>query len=178
MKAWIQKYNKKYNANLTIRFIEKWGFYEDLGMSVEECFVIFNQAWADIDNLESIEQDIWQKTKMLSNLGTVDIVTSVYPEQAAKVKEWLDRQGVVRNKIVFTQDKTILEYDVFIDDSPSNIVKVVQNGKIGLLYNQPWNRQVDVQQDIFTGQGQIFRVYNLYDAIDMIRSLKKTNVLC
>ena len=35
--------------------------------------------------------------------------------------------------------KADLDYDVFIDDSPLNAVKFLENNKKVILYSQPWN---------------------------------------
>lgn len=177
MKSWVLKYNEKYGANITTRAVERWSFFEDFGLGVKDAFVIFEEAWSDIQKLEPLEQDIWQKTKMLSNIGQLDVVTNVNVNMAANIKKWLDKYGVVRNKLVFSEKKWELDYDVFIDDSPDNILKIIKNGKIALVYNQPWNRHID-DQGVYEGSGLVYRVYNLYHAIDMIKSLREANVLC
>ncbi len=169
MKSWVKNYNKsysdKYNKQISVRDIDKWAFYESWGMGKEECFDIFDQCWQDWEKLEPLEQDLWQKTKMLCNLGEVDIVTSVSERWLPEIECWLQCQGIHYNKLVHSDTKADLDYDVYIDDSQMNIERVVGAGKIALMLNQPWNREVLTTD-------KIIRVYNLYHAIDVIRELQ------
>lgn len=169
MKSWVKNYNKsysdKYNKQISVRDIDKWAFYESWGMGKEECFDIFDQCWQDWEKLEPLEQDLWQKTKMLCNLGEVDIVTSVSERWLPEISLWLQCQGIHYNKLVHSDTKADLDYDVYIDDSQMNIERVVGAGKIALMLNQPWNREVLTTD-------KIIRVYNLYHAIDVIRELQ------
>jgi len=169
MKSWVKNYNKgyskKYNKQISVRDIDKWAFYESWGMEKEECFDIFDQCWQDWEKLEPLEQDLWQKTKMLCNLGEVDIVTSVSERWLPEIECWLQCQGIHYNKLIHSDTKSDLDYDVYIDDSQMNIERVVGAGKIALMLNQPWNREVLTTD-------KIIRVYNLYHAIDVIRELQ------
>ena len=50
--------------------------------------------------------------------------------------------------------KADLDYDVFIDDSPLNALKFLQNNKKIILYSQPWN-------NIFL-ENQIHRIFKSF----------------
>ncbi len=152
--------------------IDQWGFYEPLGITIEECMEIFEEAWRDWNLLEPMEQDMWQKTHMLCNLGKTDIVTNARPSAEESIKKWLVEHNIEYNELIFSKEKWKLDYDVYIDDSPSNLQKVFDEGKVALIYNQPWNRHVEEFEISLNHNGRIQRVYNLYDAIDVIRSLK------
>lgn len=156
------KYNEKHNKNVTTRDIERWEFYQDFDLNIEECFSIFDEAWGDWTRLEPMEQDLYQKTKMLNNIGKVDIVTAIHEYQKKNIILWLCKHGVKYNKIVFSTKKEELDYTVFIDDSPNNAKNFLENNKLCLLYNQPWNRHV--KNTMYTT-----RIYNLYHAIDVLR---------
>ena len=62
--------------------------------------------------------------------------------------------------------KAHLDYDIFIDDSPIHALSVSREGKIALLYNQPWNRKVVTKENLI-------RVSNLDTVIEHIKNLKK-----
>ena len=53
--------------------------------------------------------------------------------------------------------KADLDYDVFIDDSPLNALKFLQNNKKVILYSQPWNQHII--------EKSIHRVSNLSEVI-------------
>jgi hypothetical protein len=58
--------------------------------------------------------------------------------------------------------KANLDYDVFIDDSPLNAIKFLENNKKVILYSQPWNRHIR--------NNKLFRISNLSEAIEIIKS--------
>ncbi len=167
MKRWVEifneKYSKKYSRMITIRDINEWAFFEDWGMDKDEAFEIFDQCWENWDKLEPLETDLWQKTKMLCNIGEVDIVTSVNPQWMPHIRSWLEKHGVHFNKVLHSKEKHKLDYDVYIDDSPQNIREMAEAGKWVLMINQPWNRGVKEE-------GKIVRCYNLYHVIDVLRN--------
>lgn len=162
MKSWVSKYNKKSPQKITIRDIDKWAFYEKFDMDLNEAFEIFDDTWSDYSKLEPMEHELNQKTKMLNNLGGLDVVTSVTEKHKKSLILWLSKHGITFDKIIFSNSKEELDYDYFIDDSPLNAQKFTDNKKNCLLYNQPWNR--NVVDNIY-----ITRVYSLYHAIDIIR---------
>ena len=53
--------------------------------------------------------------------------------------------------------KADLDYDVFIDDSPLNALKFLQNNKKVILYSQPWNQHIT--------ENNIYRISNLSEAV-------------
>ena len=174
MKSWVKRYNKRKDkhANISVRDIDKWAFYESWGMTKEECFDIFDECWGDWRKLEPLEPDQWQKTKMLCNLGEMDIVTAVTEKFLPNIESWAICKGLHYNKIIHSSNKTDLDYDIFIDDSPKNIQEIFDAHKLALMYNQPWNRNVEELQN---HKGGIIRIYNLYHAIDVIREYVKQN---
>ena len=58
--------------------------------------------------------------------------------------------------------KADLDYDVFIDDSPLNAIKFLENNKKMILYSQPWNHHIS--------NDKLFRISNLSEAIKIIES--------
>lgn len=174
MQSWVDKYNQKYYGDLTKdlithRDIDVWAFYKKMGMTLDECMDIFSMAWSDWKNLEPMERHLAQKTKMLSNLCSVDIVTAVRPENLPDVKNWLAFHKISYGELVHSNEKEKLDYDIYIDDSESNAMKMLTAGKLVLLYNQPWNR--NVPNTIFGEVSSINRVYNMYHAIDIVRNI-------
>ena len=57
--------------------------------------------------------------------------------------------------------KADLDYDVFIDDSPLNAIKFLENNKKMILYSQPWNQHIC--------NDKLFRISNLSEAIEIIK---------
>lgn len=174
MKRWVAVYNTKPNkhAEISTRDIDKWAFFENWGMNLEEAFGIFDECWRDWEKLEPLEPDQWQKTKMLCNLGEMDIVTAVTEKYLPNIETWARCKGLHYNKLIHSNSKQDLDYDIYIDDSPKNILEIFDAGKVALMYNQPWNRHVEELQN---HKGGIIRIYNLYHAIDVIREYVRQN---
>lgn len=61
--------------------------------------------------------------------------------------------------------KSALDFDVFIDDSPLNAKNIAATGKLVLLFDQPWNRDI-------RGEG-IVRINGFPEAIAAITKLSQ-----
>lgn len=180
MKSWVRICNGLNNnvKPLTMRDIDVYEFFNKWDMTLKECFEIFDIAWSEWEKLEPLEQDIGQKTHILCNLGKTDIVTNVTKKWQESIRMWLKCQGVEYSELVFSRDKWELNYDVYIDDAAHNAERIVEAGNICLLYNQPWNRHINTKDGYkYNNGGQIYRVYSLYHAIDVIKDLMKANDL-
>lgn len=181
MKRWVAVFNsqksQKYTngKDISLRDIDKWAFFEKWGMPVDEAFEVFGKAWSNYRMLEPMEQDLYQKTKMLNNLahGELDIVTTVLEEYIPNIEQWLSMQRVQYRNVVRSDKKYELDYDVFIDDSPKNVNEIFEAGKIVLMYNQPWNRHIKPSEYSSINEGELYMIYNLYHAVDVIRSLER-----
>ena len=95
----------------------------------------------------------------------MDIVTAREKSTNSFVKSWLNHHDISYDNYVSVIDgpmKADLDYDVFIDDSPLNAVKFLDNNKKVILYSQPWNQHVS--------ENKIHRISNLSEAITKIKS--------
>jgi hypothetical protein len=61
----------------------------------------------------------------------------------AHTARWLYEWGVPYDSLSFTRDKTILDGDVWVDDSPKNYDAVWNRANVCYLVSQPWNMSVD-----------------------------------
>ena len=81
------------------------------------------------------------------------------------VKNWLKHNDISYDNYVSVIDgpmKADLDYDVFIDDSPLNAVKFLENNKKVILYSQPWNKHIS--------NNELFRISKLSEAIEIIKN--------
>jgi uncharacterized HAD superfamily protein len=102
----------------------------------------------------------------LSNISDVDIVTAREESTHTYVKNWLSYQKITYNNYVGVLEgleKTKLDYDIFIDDSPINAKNMLDGGKSVILYTQPWNLKFD--------DSRAKRIFQLKDAIPIIKTL-------
>jgi 5'(3')-deoxyribonucleotidase len=54
---------------------------------------------------------------------------------------WLRSQGFIL-PVVFTATKYLLDYDIFLDDSPEVLLTLAEDGKRAVRMVRPWNREV------------------------------------
>jgi len=166
MKLWVFSYNKKFpTKKLTIKDINEWDFYkkEGINLTKEQAFEIFDFCWRHQEFLKSMERNLAYKIEMLGEVGRVDIVTAVVKNREP-IRKWLARKNIT-NDVVFDMEKWKLNYDIYIDDSPIIATNVAKEGKMCLLMDQLWNRDVKTN-------GKIKRIYSLGQAYDVIKSLK------
>ena len=173
MVVWNIIYNKEYDKKLKKEEINAWDFWKKLNLNRKEFNDIFTKTWNQWNTIPPTEKNLGSKVKELSNLGTVDIVTGRSKETISQVKEWLKQENIVYNKFIRVSPYALkgnLPYDVFIDDSPYNIIDATKRNKFSLIYNQPWNQGINTNQNIF-------RVNDITEAIQIIKDLKKNSVI-
>jgi chemotaxis signal transduction protein len=124
---WVQHHFDLTTAQIVDAFAEVWG-----------------KRWNEIQPTES---DMEKKVEKLNELADVTIVTSASPEQASGKIQWLYKYGLKQIPILFVpygKTKEALPYHIFVDDRDDTIEKVTKAGKIGILYDQPWNQKCKV----------------------------------
>ena len=88
-----------------------------------------SSCWKNWSSIPPTEENLSLITKNLSNLGQVDIVTARERFTNSFVKNWLDHHNISYDNYVSVIDgpmKADLDYDVFIDDSPLNALRILQ----------------------------------------------------
>ena len=95
-------------------------------------------------NSSSINKDniiSWDISKILeiSITEVSDIFTYIWDERWIK---WLDFHKIHCDDLLFVYDdapKTNYPFDILVDDAPINFSQLV-HPRIGILFNQPWNK--------------------------------------
>lgn len=143
IRVWLRIWNEHRFPRLTYESIDTWDFWRKLGISEAEFAGIFARAWLMWEEIPPVEEGIAEKVRRLSELGTVDVVTGRPAEERERVVLWLRRHGIsYRGLVVGVTDKVRLGYDVYIDDSPLVAIAGARSGRLVLLRDQPWNRDV------------------------------------
>lgn len=87
----------------------------------------------------------------------------------ATVKEWLNKNGIVYDKIIFSgedKSKHIIENDIniMIEDSPNNLKQLSQITKM-ICFDWVYNRGIE--------NSNIYRCYNWNEIYEKITNLSK-----
>ena len=141
IESWLL-YSNKIRRPLCKQDITEWDFWKRYGIDRFDFYGELSLCWNDWKSIPPTEQGLSRHTKELSRVASVDIVTAREKATDPFVKEWLEFHRISYENYVSVLDgpmKADLDYDVFIDDSPENVSKFVQNGKRVFLYTQPWN---------------------------------------
>lgn len=166
---WIQVYRELYGRSLKKSDADTWDFWKNLKMTLKQFESIFTETWNRWREIPPTEEDLAQKVQNLRRSGRVDIVTGRSSETVPNVKRWLKHQKIEYETFVRVPSNSFkgdLPYDVFIDDSPHNIAGAAGNNRYSILYDQPWNQDVEPHPNIF-------RVENLGEAIQIIKKIDR-----
>lgn len=71
----------------------------------------------------------------------VILVTSQPRGSEIYTMRWVEKNNIAYNSIVFTDKKSIVNADIFLDDSPINIEELRENGKRCVVFDQQWNKE-------------------------------------
>lgn len=165
IQSWIS-YNNKIRTMIYKSEISEWDFWKKFKIDKFDFYKELSMCWVSWKNIPPTENDLSLATRDLLKLGTVDIVTAREESTHIYVKNWLKSKGIIYNNYVGVLEgieKTRLDYDVFIDDSPINAKSMLDGDKSVILYTQPWNLD-------FT-DSRAKRIYKLKDSISAIKTL-------
>jgi len=153
MVEWLRIYNNKYNDNKRLADIKKWAFYEDFGISKQECYNIFHLI--KLKDVPEIEPEVYRCLNIINKKHDVDIVTarreSARKELVHKLQTMNIWQGKQYDNLVIVDyephtNKKDLDYNVYIDDSPELAIALSSMRsakKCIVLYTQPWNHHIN-----------------------------------
>lgn len=169
MSEFIRIYNELYGDNKTLEDVDKYEFYKDWNLNLDETFGIFNII--DQRNTKLLDPDIPEYLEAMNTLHDVDIVTlkpEFKREMIIDALAWNGiYEGIHYNNLIIksyniTDIKATLDYDIYIDDSSklANTIKKDESKTI-LLYDSPWNRT-------FKTNDNCIRLYNWDEILDLL----------
>lgn len=168
MPAWLERTNPGRLVPITVADMDRWDFWAKFGIRNSQFYEELDACWEDWESIMPTEPDLAGSVALLGNAGEVDIVTARSCRTIPFVKLWLDRQHIGYERYVSVPAGTMKagldDYDVFIDDSPTNAEEFLRRGRKVILYTQPWN--VDVRQQ----SPNMTRVSTLAEAARIIHS--------
>ncbi len=162
IESWLS-YSNKIRPVISKSQISEWDFWKNHDIDKFDFYSELSTCWRSWKDIPPTESNIGLTTMQLSNLGTVDIVTARDESTHNDVKKWLKLHNVnFKNYVGVLEgiEKSKLDYDVFIDDSPLNAQSMLENGKSVILYSQPWNLSFEDKRAT--------RIYELKNAIPVI----------
>jgi 5'(3')-deoxyribonucleotidase len=146
MIVWMKE---KHNEVFKKEDITDWDWVQHrYDLSTPETVRMFAEIWGDRwESVPPTESNIEKKVERLAELSELTVVSSASPDQANGKLKWLYKYGLKQVTLLivpYGKTKEKLPYHIFIDDRDDTIEKVVEAGKIGFLYDQPWNQKCKV----------------------------------
>lgn len=121
---------------------------------------------------------------MQPHSGAQDVIREVYRENIVVIvtarpasvqeltKAWLDDNGLPYDEIISTKEakKSLHGLDVLVDDYLGNVIEVLSNSDgVGIVMDQPWNREGREVLDQWKDEGRAFIVTDLPQILPIIR---------
>lgn len=139
---WVDKYNKDYNDNLTLDKIIQWEMHRLVKDECGDKIYDYLKEPGFFRNL-GIIKDSQEVVEWLSKFTNVElyIVTQYVPEGCLDKANWIREHFPFINEknIIFINNKSMLDLDYLIDDSPYNMIEF--DGEY-ILLDYPHNRNV------------------------------------
>lgn len=117
-----------------------WEFWPEWGLTFEEWKACFDSGVADgtlFGSRGPLDHGI---INQLAKDHEIHIVTHRPFEAEPITRDWLARWGFQYDSLTFTEDKTSVPVDVFLDDKPENVRALLDCGVDALLFDRRWNR--------------------------------------
>ncbi len=125
--------------------------YSQWGLSFEEFeeahrrAVVEDRMFRRMAPLPGVSEALWQ----LSDAGVwIRIITHrlifnwAHEASAADTATWLDAHQIPYRDLCFIGDKPNVGADLYVDDSPTNILSLRRAGRTTIVFDQPYNRHL------------------------------------
>ena len=117
------------------------GFQEAHRIAVTE-----DRIFRTMEPYPDVAEVLWR----LSDAGVwIRIIThrllfnGLHESSAADTAVWLDQHDIPYRDLCFIGDKAMVGADVYIDDSPHNIIDLRESGRTAVVFDQLYNRFLD-----------------------------------
>ena len=123
----------------------EWGLSKNQYLDLHEEAVIEHNIFQNMPCVEGASEALWE----LSDSGVwIRIIThrllvsGTHQTAAQDTAKWLDKNKIPYRELCFVGQKTAVGADVYIDDSPTNITTLREDGKEVIVYDQFYNRDL------------------------------------
>jgi 5'-nucleotidase len=123
----------------------EWGLTFEMFEQTHRHAVLEDRMFRTMDPLPGVSEALWA----LSDAGVwIRIITHrllfnwAHETSAADTAYWLDAHRIPYRDLCFIGDKPHVGADLYIDDSPRNIVALREAGRRAIVFDQPYNRDL------------------------------------
>ena len=123
----------------------QWGLTFEQFEEAHRRAVLEDNMFRHMEPLPGVSEALWE----LSDLGVwIRIITHrlifnwAHETSAADTAAWLDQHKIPYRDLCFIGDKPNVGADLYVDDSPTNIISLRAAGKTAIVFDQPYNRNL------------------------------------
>ncbi|MGB7958266.1 MAG: hypothetical protein WCD28_08765 [Nitrososphaeraceae archaeon] len=144
MVIWVKEYNERHHTSITKNDIYAWDISKILPITPEEISKLFNYVWEyRWKEIPPCEPNQNSTIENIHKSGfRISILTRRERPTVSYVARWLDHHDIFSDDLIFVYDampKSEYPFDFILDDSPINLIDITAP-KIGILFDQPWNK--------------------------------------
>ncbi|MCX8192396.1 MAG: hypothetical protein N3G77_01130 [Nitrososphaeria archaeon] len=168
---WLKE-KKKVNHNVTYEDITSWKAPISENITID---MDIEEALLDSEFVETMPVVLGSEKTMKKMYEKYHIIiTSSRPRESEEAtKRWL-KKHFKYHEYVNTRDvgKHNIGLDILIDDNLENIRLFCKNyGKLGIIFDRPWNQSSDVELEKFVNSGLVVRCKKWEEIYDTINRL-------
>lgn len=118
------------------------GVFDDMDVFLKALFAATGQGvYRTMEPYKGFRKHL---TNLVENGAYVKVITSRPDDALDDTLTWLnDVARVPYHEVFITDEKTKVAADVYIDDKPGHILNFQEVGSNAIIYDQPYNRDVD-----------------------------------
>ena len=144
MVIWVKEYNERHHTSITKNDIYAWDISTILPIPPDEISELFNYVWEyRWEEIPPCEPNQNNTIEDIHESGfRISILTRRERPTVSYVASWLDHHNIFSDDLIFVYDampKSEYPFDFILDDSPTNLIDITAP-KIGILFEQPWNK--------------------------------------
>ncbi len=123
----------------------EWGLtFEEL-QHLHRLAVVEDRIFRTMTPLDGVSEALWR----LSDRGVwIRIITArllfsgIHETSAADTAAWLDANAIPYRDLCFINTKPDVGADLYVDDSPGNVIALREAGRATIVFDQPYNRHL------------------------------------
>lgn len=124
----------------------EWGLTDDDFDELHRRAILEHRMFATMPAIEGVAETLWR----LSDAGVwIRLITHrLYANfghavAVADTVTWLDQVGIPYRDLCFLGRKPEVQADAYVDDAPHNIAELRRAGNPVIVFDQPYNRELD-----------------------------------
>jgi len=152
MTCWCKKASQYSKSAVSKNDVRSHKIVGSVPIPPSKIFELQDQVWKEWESLPPTESDLDRKLEILRENGFEIYIATSRPKRLTDfVLQWLDKMKIYYDSFHSLgprQLKAKIGADALVDDAPEQIQEFVRTGRVGFIYNQPWNAKAKIRKAI------------------------------